>query len=109
MSGNSCDRTSCPIASSTDTRRSSPPLARLGTASSPIQLGLPQSEPANGPLSIMTKGGWYNAEAAPGRRAELALGGRVDRRGVGSTALYRSRQEAGPSPPRRTRLGGGSP
>src|SRR5229473_357873 len=35
-----------------------------------------------------------DTEAARGRRAELAIAVRVDRRGAGSTALYRGRQEA---------------
>ena len=40
---------------------------------------------------------------------ELAVAGRADRHRAGSAALHRGRQEAGPSPPRRARLGGGSP
>ena len=40
---------------------------------------------------------------------ELAIAGRADRRGAGGAALHRGRQEAGASPARRARLGGGSP
>ena len=42
-------------------------------------------------------------------RAELATAGRADRRGIGSTALYRRRQETGSSPPRRAPLGSSPP
>ena len=46
-----------------------------------------------------------DVEAARRRRAELAVAGRADRHRAGSAALHRGRQEAGPSPPRRARLG----
>src|SRR3954468_7254719 len=53
-------------------------------------------------------GGFVNGatdlETARRRRAGLAIAGRADRRGAGSTALYRRRQEAGPPSSHRARL-----
>src|SRR3981081_288499 len=49
-----------------------------------------------------------DTKAARGRGAELAIAVRVDRRGAGSAALYRGRQEAGSPQSGRARLGGGS-
>ena len=58
--------------------------------------------------------GWRGAvdrttdpEAARRRRAELAAVGRDDRRGAGSAAFYRGRQETGSPPSHRARLGSG--
>src|SRR6266496_2700531 len=53
--------------------------------------------------------GSVDVEAARCRWARLAVADRDDRRGAGGAALYRGWQEAGSPPPRRTRLGRGSP
>jgi hypothetical protein len=56
-SGNFSARTNCRTGFSAITRRSLALLVMLGTASSPIRLASPQSEPASGQSSLPTKGG----------------------------------------------------